>query len=160
MPRQTRQTPQHRGIHKSKRGYGRKLRPIRGLDVNNVYPVLISFSAFIPASPVVPFPADNSQQKKRENLERLFRTEVERWKKETRHLSSVTKMIAHPSYMRIMGMGPDALPLILRELRERPDHWLVALNAITGEDPATLNSTFRQAVDAWLAWGVQQGYLQ
>jgi hypothetical protein len=59
-----------------------------------------------------------------------------------------------------MGMGPDALPLILRELKKSPDHWFVALNAITGEDPAPQNSTFTEAVNAWLAWGVEREYLQ
>ena len=57
-------------------------------------------------------------------------------------------------------MGREALPLILQELKERPDHWLVALNAITGEDPAPAEGTFNDAVDAWLAWGAEKGYLQ
>jgi hypothetical protein len=68
-------------------------------------------------------------------------------------------MTAHPSYRRIMGMGREALPLLLRELSERPDHWLVALNAITGEDPAPEGGTFTEAVHAWLAWGAEKGYL-
>lgn len=93
-------------------------------------------------------------------LELEFKAHVEKWHNETRHTSSLTKMIAHPSYRRIMGMGRDALPLILRELKERPDHWLVALNAITGEDPVPADSKFNEAVDAWLAWGVEKGYLQ
>jgi|HubBroStandDraft_4_1064222.scaffolds.fasta_scaffold1008091_1 hypothetical protein len=76
-------------------------------------------------------------------LEPSFREHAERWKKETAHLSSITKMISHPSYLRIIGFGREGLPLILRELRERPDHWLVALNAITGEDPAPDQATFR-----------------
>jgi hypothetical protein len=31
-------------------------------------------------------------------------------------------------------MGRDILPFLFRELSERPDHWLVALSAITGEE--------------------------
>lgn len=89
-----------------------------------------------------------------------FRAHVEKWRKETQHTSSMTKMISHPSYRRIMGMGRDALPLILRELQARPDHWLVALNAITGEDPVPAESKFNEAVEAWLAWGKEKGYLQ
>jgi len=93
-------------------------------------------------------------------LETLFQEHVEMWKADTEHYSSVTKMILHPSYRRIMGMGPAVLPILLRELRERPDHWLVALNAITGIDPAPEKSTFDEAVGAWLQWGVRQGYLR
>jgi hypothetical protein len=88
-----------------------------------------------------------------------FKAHVEKWRTDTRHSSSMNKMIAHPSYRRIMGMGRDVLPLLLKELSERPDHWIVALNAITGEDPASHDSTFNEAVDAWLAWGREKGYL-
>jgi hypothetical protein len=70
------------------------------------------------------------------------------------------KMITHPSYRRIMGMGREILPLVFQELKERPDHWLIALNAITGEDPVPADSKFNDAVDAWLAWGAEKGYLQ
>jgi hypothetical protein len=91
-------------------------------------------------------------------LKREFKEHVERWKAATRHISSVTKMILHPSYMRIIGMGPAVLPLILRELKERPDHWFVALNAITGIDAAPPKSTFEEAINAWLDWGINRGY--
>lgn len=90
--------------------------------------------------------------------EQLFREQVERWKNETGHLSSITKMTSHPSYLRIIGFGREGLPLILQELRERPDHWLVALNAITGEDPAPDGASFREAVAAWIKWGESKGY--
>jgi hypothetical protein len=68
-------------------------------------------------------------------------------------------MIAHPSYLRIIGMGPVILPFLFKELKERPDHWLVALNSITGKDPAPIGSTFDMAVEAWLRWGREHGYL-
>jgi hypothetical protein len=88
----------------------------------------------------------------------LFNEHAERWRNETGHLSSVTKMIAHPSYLRIIGFGPDAIPLLLEELKARPDHWLVALNAITGKDPAPEGATFKEAVTAWIKWGESEGY--
>jgi len=50
-------------------------------------------------------------------------------------------------------MGKLAVPLLLKELKERPDHWLVALNAITGEDPAPEDANFSEAVAAWIKWG-------
>ena len=91
-------------------------------------------------------------------LDQLFHDHVERWRNETGHLSSVTRMVLHPSYLRIIGLGRGGLPLILRELRERPDHWLVALNAITGDDPAPEGANFREAVAAWIKWGEIRGY--
>lgn len=93
-------------------------------------------------------------------LERSFREQAGRWRTETRHWSSILKMIAHPAYLRIIGMGPAVLPLLLRELQNSSDHWLIALNAITGEDPASPDSTFAEAVEAWLSWGRNEGYLK
>jgi hypothetical protein len=140
---------------------------IRRLDS---IPITVDVRVFVANTAPLPHPSAvpalgqvafaDPQRKKHEKLDRAFREHAERWKRDTRHWSSMTKMIMHPSYRRIMGMGPDVLPLILRELRQSPDHWLIALNAISGEDPAPPNSTFNQAVDAWLAWGVQKGYLQ
>ncbi len=57
-------------------------------------------------------------------------------------------------------MGRAILPLLFKELSERPDHWLVALNAITGEDPAPKESTFNEAVEAWLAYAKSHGLLR
>lgn len=86
-------------------------------------------------------------------------THAEKWRRETCHTSSLTKMVLHPSYLRIIGMGRSVLPFLFKELEERPDHWLVALNAITQQDPAPLDSTFDEAVAAWLEWGRLHGYL-
>jgi len=88
-----------------------------------------------------------------------FASHVLKWRRETKHYSSVMSMVTHPSYLRIIGMGRQILPLLLRELESRPDHWLVALNAITGEDPASAECTFQQAIGAWLQWGRKRGYL-
>lgn len=67
------------------------------------------------------------------------------------------KMVAHPSYLRVIGMGRAVLPLLMKELRDCPDHWLVALNAITGEDPAAEKASFQGAVTAWVSWGESRG---
>jgi hypothetical protein len=91
-------------------------------------------------------------------VKQLFHEQAERWRNETGHLSSISRMTSHPSYLRIIGLGREGLPLILKELRERPDHWLVALNAITGEDPTPDGANFRDAVAAWIKWGETKGY--
>jgi len=91
-----------------------------------------------------------------DTLQRAFSEQVERWKAETRHWSSVTKMIAHPSYLRIIGLNEPVVPLLIRELDERPDHWFAALEAITGENPVPVDATFDQAVTAWVEWWNQR----
>jgi hypothetical protein len=91
-----------------------------------------------------------------------FREHVAIWKNETGHLSSVTKAIAHPSYLRIIGLSGcssnHALErLLLSELDHDPDHWFAALVAITGQDPVKPEHDFDEAIGAWLEWGRQKG---
>ena len=88
-----------------------------------------------------------------------FRRLADSWRRDTAFVSMLSKKVLHPAYQRIIGMGRPALPLILRELQATRSHWLWALNAITGEDPAKPGDTFDQAVDAWLTWGRKQGLL-
>lgn len=93
------------------------------------------------------------------DLETRFKAHAEVWRRQTRHMSSVAKMITHPSYQAIIAMGDLAVPLLLMELRDRPDHWLVALRTLTDQDPAKPGSTFGEAVEAWLSWGRERKFL-
>jgi hypothetical protein len=91
--------------------------------------------------------------------EEAFQCLAAEWRQETQYWSSVSKMALHPAYQRIIGMGNAALPFILKEMELRGGHWLWALHAITGEDPAPSDANFREAADAWLRWGRQKGLL-
>jgi len=118
----------------------------------------------IPANAVIRVSFDSgwSAVRKPESQDKLwseFKNQADQWRRDTLHTSSLTKMVMHPSYLRIIGMGRSVLPLLFKELQERPDHWLVALNAITGQDPAPSDGTFDEAVAAWLDWGRTHGYL-
>ncbi len=57
-------------------------------------------------------------------------------------------------------MGVVAIPLILRDLRQQPDHWFWALRSITGENPIQPKDRGRvvKMAEAWLEWGRQRGY--
>lgn len=92
-------------------------------------------------------------------LESRFRQLADQWRSDTKYFSSVSKMALHPAYQQIIGLGQQAVPLILSELQQSSDHWLWALHSITGEDPAERNATFGEAVEAWLEWGKLKGYL-
>ena len=51
-------------------------------------------------------PADQiAQHNNNALLTRSFHEQAERWKSETQHWSSVTRMLAHPSYLRIIGLS-------------------------------------------------------
>jgi hypothetical protein len=88
-----------------------------------------------------------------------FRRHANQWMRDTAKLSSTRDIALHPSYQRIMAMGPSALPLIFDSLKEQPHHWFWALRFITGEDPVKpedLGKT-RRTAEAWIEWGRLQG---
>jgi hypothetical protein len=95
-----------------------------------------------------------------DSLEKAFHENVERWKVDTVHWSSITKMVAHPSYLRIIGLasyGRNAvLRLLIDELRNNPDHWFAALEAIAGENPVPPSVNFGEAVSSWIEWWDQR----
>lgn len=90
-----------------------------------------------------------------ETLEKKFIRLRDQWKAETAHVSSTTRLVLHPAYQAIIGMGPDVVPLLLRELERRVDNWFWALHAITQADPADPGSQGdgEKIAKAWLAWG-------
>jgi hypothetical protein len=104
-------------------------------------------------------PAPLSESEQREDHEKTVRTLADKWRKDTHFISVLRRKFLHPSYQQIIGMGRDAIPLILKELDERPADWFWALNAITREDPVPEHADFDQAVAAWLNWGREHHYL-
>jgi hypothetical protein len=106
-------------------------------------------------SAVLPFAETVSDV--RETLEQRFSRLRNEWQTETSHVSSLHKIVMHPAYQRIIGMGPSAVPMMLRDMKKSPEHWLWALNAITEQDPAPEGANFEQAVQAWIKWGEKKG---
>lgn len=94
-------------------------------------------------------------------LEVLFAELVARWKRDTRFLSSTSAIAMHPAYQRIIGLGPQVVPLILTEMQREPGQWFWALAAITGENPVPPADQGRLAAmtDAWLKWGRDNGWI-
>ena len=106
----------------------------------------------------------------REDLQRLagddnaaeeFSALAKEWQIERGVLSSAQQMATHPVYLRIIGMGERAVPLILEELRNTPDHWFIALHAITGANPVPKEARGRleEMAESWVSWGKKSGYI-
>lgn len=96
-----------------------------------------------------------------QTLDERFRLLVARWKSERGATSSATQMAMHPAYQRLIGLGPEAVPLLLRELQREPDHWFWALGAITGENPVPpeARGNLTEMAKAWLEWGRRKGII-
>lgn len=84
------------------------------------------------------------------------------WREATRTYSSVTQICMHPAYQSIISKGKDVIPLILEEMKERPNHWFWALSIITGDNPPIRNNQrgkIKEMTAAWLKWGEEHGYI-
>ena len=96
-----------------------------------------------------------------------FQAFAQRWKSTRATTRSQAMQIASdPNYLRIIGVGPRAVPFILSELRREladgePAHWFTALWAITGENPVpeTSQGKIAEMAQAWLAWGEERGHI-
>jgi hypothetical protein len=97
--------------------------------------------------------------------EAKFKRLAEAWQKDTAIHSSMTKIVMHPAYQKIIGMGSDALPFLFKQLRlegDEPNHWFWALAAITDKNPVPQESRghIAEMSKAWLEWGRENGYVE
>jgi hypothetical protein len=76
-------------------------------------------------------------------------------------MSNTAQMAMLRPYQKIIGMGSEAIPLILEELQRDPDQWFWALEAITDENPVPAEAAgkVRLMAQAWIEWGKQRGLL-
>jgi hypothetical protein len=93
-------------------------------------------------------------------LSHRFEALATQWRRETRHLSLMNDIVLNSAYQQIIGMGKPAIALILKDLKQQPEHWFWALRSITGENPIRPEDRGRlpQMTEAWLEWGRQHGY--
>lgn len=84
-----------------------------------------------------------------------FRKHSFKWRDDTKHISSPTQKYLHPSYARIIGLGPSVIKLLLESLRREPDDWFYALRAVSGANPVTTEMAgfYDEMTEAWLQWG-------
>jgi len=103
--------------------------------------------------------ASAAQQKdEKDHLRETFMRLANAWREETWFVSSLKKKISHPDYLKIIGLGPDAIQFLLADQADSGGYWSWALEAITRQDPAPDAKTMHQLRDAWLAWGRSNGY--
>lgn len=103
-------------------------------------------------------PASSRRDQRRDR----FRLLARQWRNETQWLSSTTDAAMNPAYQAIIGMGPEALPLILEDLRRNSGHWYWALKAISNEDPVVPSDrgSIKKMRAAWLQWGETKGLVR
>lgn len=87
-------------------------------------------------------------------IRKRFARLVKDWKANRGPHSDAELLFRHPAYQEIIGMGRQALPLIMAEQRRSVDHWFWALRAITNTNPVLPGhegNLFLMA-DDWARW--------
>jgi hypothetical protein len=92
-----------------------------------------------------------------------FQVLVEAWQKERGATSSISESVASPAYLSIIGLGPEAVPFLLKQLESEgddPDEWFSALTAITGASPESPEDQgdYAKMAASWFDWAKQNGY--
>lgn len=90
--------------------------------------------------------------------EKKFWDLVRSWEYQTQNDGSKNKFF-HPSLGEIIAMGKDAIPLLLKAVK---DNWYLcyALHKITNEWPVKDDYAGNppMIIDCWLQWGKKNGY--
>ena len=101
---------------------------------------------------------DTAREHAGEGMSRsLFNDLVRVWNDDTMMSSSMREICTHWAYQRVIGLGFEAVPLIMERIKEGDRHWGWALTSITGENPAEECDSLQEASEAWLQWGAQKG---
>lgn len=99
------------------------------------------------------------------SVEEQFEVLVNEWKAATENLSSMTRILSHPAYQRIIHLGLQdgarVVSLILDDFRKDGAYWSTALQAITGQNAVNPKhiGNMKKIREDWLKWGKAQGYL-
>ncbi|MGD1028045.1 hypothetical protein [Candidatus Binatus soli] len=83
------------------------------------------------------------------------------WKSAQSSASAPEDIAGDWPYRAIIALGPEVVPLILRELEREPDDWFWALAILTGENPVPENDRGKmlEMTKAWLKWGRENNKL-
>jgi hypothetical protein len=98
------------------------------------------------------------------DVQSVFFSLAGKWEVESAGISSDSRF-TKLSYQQIIGLGPDVVPFLLRDLVDNsddPPHWFWALVAITRANPMpdSARGDSVQQANAWIRWGLSRGIIQ
>jgi hypothetical protein len=96
------------------------------------------------------------------SIEERFKKLAKEWRDETWFSSSTKDRIEHPAYQKIIKIGPEVIPFLLKDMQNNYTHWFHALHVLTGEDPTDPNhpGNVMLMTEEWVKWGYRKGYLR
>ena len=95
-------------------------------------------------------------------LAETFHQLADEWRNVTAFDSSPDRITRHETYRAIVDLGEEVAPLIMRDLRRRPELWFAALRELLKVDPVRpeQRGNVRAMADTWLEWGRNHGLLR
>jgi hypothetical protein len=98
--------------------------------------------------------------KDKNELQEIFAKLSKEWIIETATLPLINEKFMHSSYQKIIGIGPEIVPILLKEISVNPEYWFWALEAITHESPIKIEQRGRvkDMVNSWIQWGKEKSY--
>lgn len=87
------------------------------------------------------------------------------WERDTRYVSSMTDVVHHECYRKIIDLGRrnrrQMLSLLLRDTKKTGRVWFTALVQIAGQNPVHPSDAGRvdRMTKAWIKWGKREGLL-
>ena len=93
-------------------------------------------------------------------ISETFDALVAEWEATRGSHSRLDKLVSNKAYQAIIDLGEPVIPLLLKEMEQRPSHWDFALKAITGADPVPRDAwgDLDKTASAWSTWGHENGF--
>lgn len=101
----------------------------------------------------------DDERHRQTRIGREFRRLASEWEADTAVYSFVSQKVSHPHYRKIIDLGTDVIPHLLRDMRDSPGYWSDALVELTGTDPVPEDAeSLNDVAAAWVRWGRTAGY--
>jgi hypothetical protein len=91
------------------------------------------------------------------SIENKFKKLSKEWKEETDGYSTSFHKSINSKYLQIIALGKPVLPFIFNDLKKEPNHWFIALKAITSINPVPPEhmGNIKKMTFDWLDWAEQ-----
>ncbi len=87
-----------------------------------------------------------------------FEVFADAWTSEVRVESNMERIFSNENYLKLLMLGPQAIPLMLSRLSQDPFLWATALGQLTGLSVGSEARNQGESVTAWRTWALGEGY--
>lgn len=102
-----------------------------------------------------------AQEVYRQQLQSVFDALSNQWKQDTMFSSNSDEIASNPSYVHIIELGQQVVPLILKDLEATNSLWFAALKMLTNSNPVPAKhaGNINAMKNDWLRWAREQNVI-